>query len=388
MADPDLYAGREQTLVKHSILGKYLERFAHIIGSHWNSITYVDCFSGPWNVKSDDMSDSSFSIALQELRKARDTHLARGRSIALRCFFIERELGPYRRLKQFADSVTDAEIETRNSLFEESIPQILKFVRKGGRDSFPFFFVDPTGWTGFPMDVIAPLLRLDQVEVLINFMTKDIRRFIESPQQQTQQGFARLFGSATFKDRLETLQGLDREDAAVSEYRARVIETGRFDFTASAIILHPLFDRTNFHLIYATRHALGVEVFKEAEKSAMGVMEQARSEAQKRTREKRTGQGELFGSEVLHDPTYYESLRERYLSKAKKSVLQLLRAKRQVPYDEAWTAALAQPLAWESDLKSWINDWRKQGLLHVEGLTGKQTVPKREKGHTLVWLRA
>lgn len=59
MADPDLYAGREQTLVKHLILGKYLERFAHIIGSHWNSITYVDCFSGPWNVKSDNLSDSS-----------------------------------------------------------------------------------------------------------------------------------------------------------------------------------------------------------------------------------------------------------------------------------------------------------------------------------------
>lgn len=235
------------------------------------------------------------------------------------------------------------------------------------------------------MDVIAPLLRLDQVEVLINFMTEDIRRFIESPQHQTQQGFARLFGSATFKDRLEKLQGLDREDAAVSEYQARVIETGRFDFTASAIVLHPQFDRTNFHLIYATRHSLGIEVFKEAEKSAMGVMEQARSEAQKRTREKKTGQGE-FGSEVLHDATYYESLRERYLSKARKSVVQLLRAKRRVSYDEAWTVALAQPLAWDSDLKSWINEWKKQELLHVEGLTGKQTVPKREKGHTLVWL--
>jgi three-Cys-motif partner protein len=65
LSDSDLYAGREQTLVKHFILREYLQRFAIIVGHHCNTITYVDCFSGPWNVRSDDLSDSSFSIALQ-----------------------------------------------------------------------------------------------------------------------------------------------------------------------------------------------------------------------------------------------------------------------------------------------------------------------------------
>ena len=40
--DPEIYAGREQTLVKHFILQKYLERFAHIVGSKWDVLTYVD----------------------------------------------------------------------------------------------------------------------------------------------------------------------------------------------------------------------------------------------------------------------------------------------------------------------------------------------------------
>ena len=44
MSQEDLYAGREQTLVKHFILKEYLERFAIIIGSRWQTITYVDCF--------------------------------------------------------------------------------------------------------------------------------------------------------------------------------------------------------------------------------------------------------------------------------------------------------------------------------------------------------
>src|SRR5438128_3050039 len=100
MADPNLYAGREQTLVKHLILAKYLERFAHIIGFRWNSITYVDCFSGPWNVRSDDLKDSSFSIALEELRKAKETHRLKGKNLNLRCFFLEKDPSAYARLKQ------------------------------------------------------------------------------------------------------------------------------------------------------------------------------------------------------------------------------------------------------------------------------------------------
>lgn len=65
MSNGELYTGREQTLVKHFILQKYLERFAYIVGSHWDTLTYVDCFSGPWNARSEKFEDSSFAIALK-----------------------------------------------------------------------------------------------------------------------------------------------------------------------------------------------------------------------------------------------------------------------------------------------------------------------------------
>ena len=69
MSDDVLYEGREQSLVKHLILRRYLRRFAFIIGSHWSSITYVDCFSGPWRSRSDQFADTSFGIAIHELRR-------------------------------------------------------------------------------------------------------------------------------------------------------------------------------------------------------------------------------------------------------------------------------------------------------------------------------
>ena len=90
----------------------------------------------------------------------------------------------------------DAEVETRNAILEESVDAILDFVRRDGRQTFPFIFIDPTGWTGFAMDTIAPLLSVEPGEVLINLMTKDVRRFIESPQQQTQASFDRAVRAA------------------------------------------------------------------------------------------------------------------------------------------------------------------------------------------------
>src|SRR6185295_7816228 len=115
-----------------------------------------------------------------------------------------------------------------------------------------------------------------------NFMTSHIRRFIESPQKLTQESFVKLFGSVEFKARLQGLAKQDREDAIVKAYSENVQKTGSFKFMSSAIVLHSDYDQTHFHLIYATRDRKGVEVFKDAERKAMSVMEEARAEARKR----------------------------------------------------------------------------------------------------------
>jgi three-Cys-motif partner protein len=195
MSEEELYLGREQTQIKHFILRKYLERFGPIVGTFAESITYVDCFSGPWNLASDDLRDSSFAIALEVLRKVRTTLAERGRTLKLRCMFLEKKAGPFAKLREFGKQVQDAEIETKKGKLEDNIEAICQFVKKGGRWTFPFIFIDPTGWTGFAMDLIAPLLQLKPGEVLINFMTDYIRRFIDYPGQQTQKQFTSLFGS-------------------------------------------------------------------------------------------------------------------------------------------------------------------------------------------------
>ena len=387
MSNGDLYAGREQTLVKHIILKNYLERFAIIVGSHWDTLTYVDCFSGPWKVKSEKFEDSSFAIAIEQLRGAREVHKKQtGKTLKLRCFFLEKTPSAYAKLKQFADQQDDVVIETKNKTLENAIQDILWFVQDGGPTSFHFLFIDPTGWSGFAMETIAPLLRLNNGEVLINFMIEYIRRFIEWPQKQNQDSFVRLFGSGQFKDILKGLEEKDREDAIVTAYRESVKRVGLFAYTSSAIVLHPTKDRTHFRLIYATRGPKGIEVFKDAEKKAMSVMEKTRGQAQKRGREERTGQTELAFAGVTLDPSaYFQALRERYTSCAKAKVLDLIQSKKRLPYDKAWSEAMTFPLTWENDLKEWLRDLESIGRLEFTGLKDTQRVPQRGKNVQIVW---
>jgi three-Cys-motif partner protein len=381
MQDRELYERREQTQVKHYILRHYLKRFAHIVAHRWRSITYVDCFAGPWNARSPDLRDSSFSIALEELKNARDTHRRSGRDLELRCCFLEQNREAYSQLRNFADRVTDAEVYTLNSRFEDSVTSIVDFIRAGG-ETFPFVFIDPTGWKGFALQTISPLLRLDPGEILVNFMTGHIRRFLRD--ESSQQSFIGLFGSSDFRAQVANSSGLALEDAAVSEYMRSLGRQGGYQYVLPAVVLHPEIDRTHFHLIYATRHPKGVEVFKDTEKGAMSQMEQVRAAAQSRRREERTGQGSLFGTDEAPESPYYNDLRDHYLRDSKQRVLDLLQRSGCVPYDDAWARALESPLVWESDLRNWIEEWRL-GALRLEGLQGRERVPKRGHSHFLRW---
>jgi three-Cys-motif partner protein len=388
LSGEDLYLGREQTLVKHLILSKYLERFAHKVGARWDCITYVDCFAGPWNVQSSDLRDTSFSIAIHELQRARETHRKRGRDLRLRCLFLEKDPSAYEQLRQYALSVSSdsgIEIATRNGEFRDSIADIQKFVRDGGPQSFPFVFIDPTGWSGYAMTTIAPLLKLHPVEVLINFMIGHIRRFLDSPLENTRESFAALFGSAGYRSRLEGLTGIDLDDEAVKLYSENVKAVGGFTFVCRATVLHPQINRTQFNLVHATRHLAGVAVFKESEAKAMETMEIARAQAGQRKREQRMKQRELLSASDLHNSNYYLSLRQCYTDSARKEVEQILTERGNVPYDEIWALALSNQLVWERDLKQWIAEWAKAGNLRFEGLNVGQRVPQRGKKIVVVW---
>jgi len=383
---PALYQDREQTAVKHKVLEHYLYLLAVIVGRRFSSITYIDGFSGPWEARDPELKDTSFGIALEQLRKAKSYLAGQQINIALRCFFIEADATAYQRLKQFADSITDAVVKTKNCEFEAAIPAIQEFVREGGKDTFPFVFIDPKGWTGFAMKTIEPLLKLEPGEVLVNFMTNHISRFVHAPEELRHEEFQELFGSDEYKRISRELPAQDREDQLVRLYMEKLRKAGNFKHVCAAMVLRPQMDLTNFHLIYATRHHKGVSVFKEAERKAMEFQEQTRADAKQQKRQSHDRQGELFGAQVLHKNGHYDELRERYLLAARTAVeAQLGRAKR-LAYEQAWETALSYPLVWEKDLRSWIKEWEHEKRLRVDGLKDRAKTPTYGDRHWLVTL--
>jgi hypothetical protein len=160
-----------------------------------------------------------------------------------------------------------------------------------------------------------------------------------------------------------------------------------YRFVCSTPVLNPTRDTTHFHLVYGTRSPAGLVVFKDAERVAMKAMEGVRAQAQHRERRSRSQQGELFGSKDMHRSGYFDHLRDRYIARSRRKVEAALRERKKIPYDMLWELALDEQMVVDSDLKHWIAEWRKQGIVAVDGLAEGQRVPHREQNHSIVWLK-
>jgi len=379
-SDDANYLGREQSLIKHIILEKYLERFAVITGSWSDGIIYVDGFSGPWNVQSESLEDASFSIALKQLRNARDTvKKIFNKELKIRCVFLEKKPGPFARLKRFAEEQKDANITVLNVEFAQAIPHLVMLIKSAGGGYFPFIFIDPTGWKGFAMQTITPLLRLEPSEILVNFMTGFIMRFAEDRREEIGASFEGLFGDAAFRNRLRGLDGREREDALVFEYARRIGEMGGFPFVPVAVVPHPTKNRTHFHLVYATRNIKGLEVFKGAERRALSMLGEIRADAKRREREQRTNQPEFLTGSEAPDVGYVNDLAAHYGRLARESVHSLIREERELSFDEAYAVGMRYPTIQLQALRQWIEEIADIGNLGTHEKVGKPNAGHRIK---------
>tara|TARA_Y100001933_G_C18869235_1_gene509250 strand:+ start:73 stop:972 length:900 start_codon:yes stop_codon:yes gene_type:complete len=294
--------------------------------------------------------------------------------------FVERDRNAYRELEAAVRSIDDVEIELINGAFEEHIEDISAFARS----DFSLIFIDPTGWQGYSLDKITPLL-LIRGEVMINFMSDFINRFISDPRPEIASTFDALFGGDWFVDWQEQVQaGLSREAAAIEVYTERLKKAGNFNYVTSTRILKPLSDRSYFYLIYATRNWKGIKEFRDVEKRAVDEQERIRVAAKYKAVVSRTKQEDLFGppNPDLQIKTY-EDERKSQLKIGYERLLYIMSVnKKGIKYQEIIGFVLQTPLVWEGDLKAWLTDLRNGGRIIIPELTGRERVPK--VGYTIV----
>jgi three-Cys-motif partner protein len=297
------YTGREQSYVKHIFLENYLESLVHKTASTYPEIVYVDGFAGPWQSANQRFEDTSFGIALNALRQAKEAWKRMGRDVRMSAHLVERNATAYSRLAEVPNRFSDISVSTYSGDFVELTPSILKIIPS---DAFAFFFIDPKGWR-IPLQQLAPLLSRANSEVIFNFMFDFINRAVNIADANIVAGLNELIplgdwrGSITKAETQDSgnLTPEDRKTVLVGAFTESLAKLGNYRFVAETTILRPLKDRPLYCLCYATRHPRGIEVFRDCQIKALQEQSAMRAAVKVQHAAKTSGQAEMF--ESLHD---------------------------------------------------------------------------------------
>ena len=263
---PEAYEGREQALIKHSLLKSYLEKLVLIIGMDAKKtrrveICFVDCFAGPWEAPDDDLEGTSISLSLKTLAACKEKLATRGIDATMRALYVEKHPAAFDRLSKFLGAKAPPSVAHAclHGDFVDLRNDILKWC---GTGAFTFFFVDPKGWKDILIDTMRPLLERPRSEFLINFAYNFINR--TASMAPWQDAMTKLLGSAV---NLDGLQPAEREEALVNAYRTSLkacVPGDRPEYRARSAyvtVLDPLHRRTKYHLVYVTSHPTGIIEF-------------------------------------------------------------------------------------------------------------------------------
>jgi three-Cys-motif partner protein len=295
---PSNYIGREQAFIKHTMLAAYLKRLFMIVGQkRYDVINYVDCFAGPWEDETDDLSGSSIGIALREAISCMDelNKFRKGSKVRFRILYNEKQPDAFKRLQAFVnkhqnhDGIT---VECINGDFTQQIESI----KSWAGHYFTFFFIDPKGWKRvIGGKTLAPLLELRNTEFLINVMYDFFNRIIEVGQWQ--EDIDELLGQRLSFDDTDTPDS--RRQKVINCYmnNTDMYYDGR---VVNIPVLRPDKDRVLYFLVYLTRHPKGIEVFKEEAEKLDWVQRVTRNEVRLRKQLEAQKTLSLFAEEDIY----------------------------------------------------------------------------------------
>lgn len=381
MSDP--YAGREQTKAKHYILKRYLQALAFKVLPYFD-VAYVDGFSGPWETQTEDFADSSFMIAINVLKDAQARiHERTGRRRPkIRLFFSESNPKAYTQLRDAVAAhnvpAEDFEIRTFGGKFEDAIDDIQGFVGT----FFPLIFIDPTGWTGYPLEKIKPLFARPKCEVLVNFMYEFVNRFAASDDPATIASLDPILGGPGWRDRLDP--NLPRGLAVEKLFRTNLQSAGNFDFVVSTRIDKSTDERPHFFIVYGTKDRKGLITFRQTEYDALREHAKSRASAKERKRENKTGLLDLFAGQTDEAEGDIDDIVEEQRQLATQDLLDTLPLYGPIPFSNVVVGLLQAYMLRETNVKDICVELAKAG--RIENTWGGGNRKPREDD--LITLRA
>jgi len=245
------------TLAKHEILKNYLKAWFPILSRFSGRIVYLDGFAGPGVYAGGE--DGSPVIALQ----IAVDHTLRDRFKEIVFFFVEKDPNRAKILAQvlkerFPDLPKNMKYEVRGAEFAPTLEQVLDDLEEREARLAPTFaFLDPFGFSGFPLELIGRLMSHDKCEVLITFMAGFVKRFLDEYRAPVLND---LFASQDWK-KARSVSNRDR--FLLDLYEKQLKNVGGAKYVRSFGMIGP-YNQLIYYLVYGTKHWKGLEVMKRA----------------------------------------------------------------------------------------------------------------------------
>ena len=256
------------TAAKHSILKKYIQAWAPILGQGPNNgrLIYIDGFAGPGEYKGGE--DGSPIIVLKAIKEHKLSNNFKGTEFLN--IFIEKNSKRAKNLEKAIEErvgtlPTWIKLEVINGEFNAKLKSILDEIKNaGGRLAPCFCFVDPFGWSDIDYDVLSNIMQYEKAELLITFMAGYVERFVFDPKHIP--SLERLYSES----QLENIKNSGKDENLVTKYFLENLKRKISDilpkselFTISFSIYNSQ-NRLEYHLIYLTKNCKGLEVMKRA----------------------------------------------------------------------------------------------------------------------------
>jgi len=250
----DEWNPKEHSVIKETILEKYLLPWFMKTSSGFKHVFYIDTCSGPGIFKNGVIG--SPVIALRKAHEVWKVH-PKTRYHLIFCdidkVMIERlKSNIAKTLCEFKDPFYDeSEIIYLNCDFVDDFEKILKLMRI--RSSASFFFIDPYGARTVPFTTIVEVAKRDSSEVLFNFMLSDVNR---NKDRLNSSEVKRIMGDERVLEGIRNIEQIsevflsklkERTNALITRYSVRSVKKKSL-----------LYD-----LIHLTKHCDGISIMKE-----------------------------------------------------------------------------------------------------------------------------
>lgn len=265
-ADDSKWGYPAHTKAKHEMLSRYLGGWYPIL-STWNGrIVFLDGFAGRGRYT--DGSEGSPLIALRRLLDHAFFPQMKHREFIY--YFIEANRINAEQLSNALDELKreycpwpgNVKIHVVNQPFDVTASSMIDTLREQKKSLAPTFaFIDPFGYSGLPMDLIADLLDYPRTEVFINFMVGHVQRFIEREKQE--RVMRELFGKDVAEILRDYDQASDRVDHLRQVYESQLQERAKFTYVQSFAMINKT-GNISYYLVHGTRHIKGVKLMKNA----------------------------------------------------------------------------------------------------------------------------